>query len=139
MNSQDYSQRMENARRKAHREWAPDHSQTSPATLTPLTDLNSLGEQVADVRSRQVVSERPFSSNLPILGRLIVRVRSVWNWMSTKWYVHPLIWQQSMINARLSMIICEMAQWQEINVLHLAELQARIDELEARLVERERQ
>ncbi|MBI2939415.1 MAG: glycosyltransferase [Chloroflexi bacterium] len=43
--------------------------------------------------------EPPFVSGAPLVGPLIVRFRRVWNWMATKWYVRPLIQQQSEFNA----------------------------------------
>jgi hypothetical protein len=45
--------------------------------------------------------ERPFTSTVPIIGPLIVRFRSFWNSMATKWYARPLIEQQNEFNALL--------------------------------------
>jgi len=47
------------------------------------------------------VREQPFRSDKPFIGPLIVRVRSLWNSVATKWYVRPLIRQQNAINRRL--------------------------------------
>ena len=47
------------------------------------------------------VREQPFRSDKPLIGPLIVRVRSLWNSVATKWYVRPLIRQQNTINRRL--------------------------------------
>ncbi|HHH41733.1 MAG TPA: hypothetical protein ENK56_06980 [Chloroflexi bacterium] len=47
------------------------------------------------------VREQPFRSDKPFIGPLIVRVRSLWNSVATKWYVRPLIQQQNAINRRL--------------------------------------
>lgn len=53
------------------------------------------------LREKGQLRERPFSSTLPLLGPLIVRFRSLWNGVATKWYVRPLIQQQNEFNALL--------------------------------------
>ena len=45
--------------------------------------------------------EQPFYSDKPLIGRLIVRFRTFWNSIATRWYVVPLIQQQTAINYRL--------------------------------------
>jgi len=45
--------------------------------------------------------EQPFYSDKPVLGRLIVWFRTLWNNVATRWYVLPLIQQQTAINHRL--------------------------------------
>lgn len=47
---------------------------------------------------RAEVQERPFASNAPVVGRLIAWFRTVWNSVSTKWYVRPLLQQQNEFN-----------------------------------------
>jgi len=42
--------------------------------------------------------ERPFESTVPLIGPLIVGFRSLWNNVAAKWYVRPLIQQQSEFN-----------------------------------------
>ncbi len=50
---------------------------------------------------RQAVQEQPFVSGAPGLGPLIVALRNAWNWMSTKWYVRPLVAQQNEFNTQV--------------------------------------
>lgn len=57
---------------------------------------------LAELEAVQVVQERPFTSQVPVLGRLIVAVRSLWNSVATKWYVRPLIQQQTDFNTRVA-------------------------------------
>ena len=61
--------------------------------------------------------EQPFYSDKPVLGRLIVWFRTLWNNVATRWYVLPLIQQQTAINQRLQMEIvalqAEIAQLRE--------------------------
>jgi hypothetical protein len=44
------------------------------------------------------VVERPFHSDVPLLGPLIARLRGLWNSVATKWYVRPLLQQQNDFN-----------------------------------------
>jgi hypothetical protein len=55
---------------------------------------------LSGLEASQVVQERPFTSQVPVLGRLVVAVRSLWNSVATKWYVLPLIQQQTDFNIR---------------------------------------
>lgn len=48
---------------------------------------------VQALTTQWMVREQPFVSHAALLGPLIVRVREAWNWMSTKWYVRPLLQQ----------------------------------------------
>jgi len=47
------------------------------------------------------LQESGFRSQVPLLGRLIVAVRTLWNNVATRWYVLPLLQQQNEINHRL--------------------------------------
>ena len=99
LSSQDFVERMRATRERVHQGSVPNPSPPSPVDLTPLTGLSGLCDRVADVQSRQTLSEQPFRSNIPLLGRLVVRVRLAWNWMSTRWYIRPLMQQQNSFNA----------------------------------------
>jgi uncharacterized protein YlxW (UPF0749 family) len=52
--------------------------------------------------------EQPFHSDKPVLGRLIVWFRTLWNNVATRWYVVPLLQQQTAINHRLQSEIVEL-------------------------------
>jgi hypothetical protein len=54
--------------------------------------------RLARLRKLARLEERPFSSRVPIFGPLIAAFRTVWNDVSTRWYVHPIADQQSMFN-----------------------------------------
>jgi hypothetical protein len=60
-------------------------------------------------------------------------VRRFWNWMSTKWYLRPILQQQSEVNARTAAIISDLVQWHELDAERLRLLEARVLELEAHL------
>ena len=71
------------------------------------------------LRSVAVLQEYHFRSQVPLIGSLIVRFRELWNSVSTKWYVSPLIEQQSEINRQL------VAELHDVN-LRLAEDEERL-------------
>jgi uncharacterized coiled-coil protein SlyX len=54
-----------------------------------------LGRQLTE---KWQVVERPFTSHAPLVGPLIVRLRRLWNDVSTTWYVRPLVQQQNEYN-----------------------------------------
>jgi hypothetical protein len=56
---------------------------------------------MAELESRQTIREQPFQSGVPIIGPLISWFRARWNSISTRWYVLPLLQQQSEFNALL--------------------------------------
>jgi hypothetical protein len=47
------------------------------------------------------IKEQPFRSPTRMVGPLIARFRSLWNSVSTKWYVRPLLQQQNRFNQLL--------------------------------------
>lgn len=47
------------------------------------------------------VQEQPFHSDAPLVGPLIARFRALWNSVSTRWYVRPLLEQQNRFNRLL--------------------------------------
>lgn len=93
------------------------------------------------------VKEKPFVSSTPILGPLIVRLRSAWNSVATKWYVRLVLEQQNAFNrltadqtAALSAHLVEQdRQGSEMAydlarlTAHIAQLNHQLEELEARL------
>lgn len=55
----------------------------------------------AALTAHAMVTERPFTSTLPLLGGLIARLRRAWNNVSTIWYVRALMQQQNQFNQQL--------------------------------------
>ncbi len=80
-----------------------------------------------ELRTLQELQERRFQSRVPILGPLIVALRSLWSNVATKWYVRPLFAQQSIFNRLLVDRLVVQARAAEAQV-------ARLDEIEARIV-----
>lgn len=63
--------------------------------------MERLSGQLATVRRHAQIREQPFVSHAPIIGPLIIRLRYAWNWMSTKWWVLPMVAQQNRFNLEL--------------------------------------
>lgn len=101
--------------------------------MTPLTDLNELQDEVAAIQARRIVSEQAFISRIPLLGHLVVWMRSAWNWMSTKWYVIPLVQQQNAFNASVAQAWSELVLYLKSVIRFAAHMYARLDDLEKRL------
>ena len=97
-------------------------------------------DRSAELRSKCQLTEAPFVSSAPVVGPLVVRFRRLWNWMSTKWYVRPLVQQQNEFNALFvrslralesSGVECERAVVR-LNTT-LARLESRLRRVEERL------
>jgi hypothetical protein len=80
-----------------------------------MDDLTTRLDQAARLR------EPAFTSGAPVIGPLIVRARRAWNWMSTKWYVRPVLDQQSQFNAltveALKRVNCAVGGLEQYEVL----------------------
>jgi GT2 family glycosyltransferase len=53
------------------------------------------------LQHRMTLREEPFSSGVPVFGKFIVAVRSLWNSVAAKWYVRPLVHQQNLFNTEV--------------------------------------
>jgi hypothetical protein len=100
-------------------------------------DFPGLRESLAELIGRSHLNEPDFRSATPVLGPVIVAVRRAWNWMSTKWYVRPIMAQQSDVNARTAHTVSDLAQWHEMDARRLSQLEKRLAELETRLARME--
>jgi glycosyltransferase involved in cell wall biosynthesis len=86
-------------------------------------------DQLAELRQKARLQEYVFSSTIPFFGKLIAWFRNAWNSVATKWYVRPLIDQQTAFNLA---VVDQLAQQQQI-------LDADAVELESWLVEEDRE
>jgi O-antigen biosynthesis protein len=50
------------------------------------------------LQQKCLIQEQPFTSGTPLVAPLLSRLREVWNSVSTKWYVRPLLQQQNEFN-----------------------------------------
>lgn len=121
-------------------------AEVGPAALLPCDDAvagnTAVGEdrarspsaaldaQLVDLMVDAGLQEPRFTSDVPVFGPLIVGFRRLWNWMSTKWYVLPLMWAQSDLNARYSVLLSHLFKRQQDSAKTISELESRISELE---------
>ena len=92
--------------------------------------LDVLRKRTMELESKMLLEEQPFVSHTPLIGPLIAGLRSVWNWMSTKWYVLPLIEQQTAFNMAATQTLREtIASLESLSTL-VQNLQMRLAEIE---------
>jgi hypothetical protein len=130
------------AQRQAENAYDPDVAYTGPEKLrhiipepviSPSDRSTVLSEAMMDLLMTGILEEPRFTSETPILGPLIIAFRRLWNWMSTKWYVLPLIWQQNNINLQTMFLLTELIKFHEVSAQKLAALEAKVESLETRL------
>ncbi len=106
--------------RAAEARASQDGGPTAPASgLQQARD--PLKQLTAELTERWTIKPRPFTSGAPLVGGLIVRFRTLWNEVSTRWYVDPLVQQQSDFNnavLRLAQVLQAMQEemhlvWEE--------------------------
>lgn len=73
------------------------------ATLSPPEGAFALAERerarlLQSLEDSQTLREHVFASEVPVVGGLIAAVRRLWNSVATKWYVRPILQQQSAFN-----------------------------------------
>lgn len=57
------------------------------------------------------IEERPFTSQTPLVGPLIVKLRTWFNSISTKWYVRALLVQQNEFNKQIVQAVDQETEW----------------------------
>lgn len=95
-------------------------------TAVALTTTETLNRLMIDLLAQEPLHEKPFTSDLPVLGRVIVAFRTAWNWLSTRWYVLPIMQQQAQLNQQILLVLNELAQRHELDTQRIAELEARL-------------
>lgn len=97
--------------------------------------MTNESQEAADLHALQSLAElreQPFQSNVPVVGSLIAWFRSAWNSVSTKWYVRPMLAQQSEYNRRVIDLLSEMDS-------RAHQLQTVLDDLDQRLIVQDRE
>lgn len=121
--------------------WSLEAEQAIAAALGELwaraAAFDRLSPHPADVA---VLTERPFTSAVPLLGPLIARFRAAWNNVASRWYLGHLMAQQNEFNrlvvaqlARHEAETREMLALLEEQVVITAEMELRLQELAARI------
>lgn len=82
------------------------------------------------------IIEQPFQSDTPVIGGLLVRLRTAWNNVAARWYVQGLFRQQNEFNGLMAQLLIEqekrlVAQDEEIVALTktVAELEAQLKQV----------
>lgn len=100
-------------------------------------DRTVIDEQIQTLYERQRLEEHRFSSDVPILGPLVARFRELWLSVAARWYILPIINQQSQYNEHVSRIVAEFIQRDEQRWRNTArnmhKLEAAIQNLEKRV------
>lgn len=121
--------------------WSPETEQAVTAALGELwaraAAFDRPSSHPADVA---VLTERPFTSTVPLIGPLIARFRAAWNNVASRWYLGHLMAQQNEFNrlvvaqlGRHEAETREMLALLEEQVVITAEMELRLQELAARL------
>lgn len=70
------------------------------------------GDEVgASLRELAELQEHRFTSRVPLIGGLIAAFRTVWNSISTRWYVVPVMRQQSDFNRLAADELVRLQEW----------------------------
>jgi GT2 family glycosyltransferase len=85
------------------------HAAPSPEGLGAFAG-QPYSELLYQLREIQALQEQPFRSQVPVLGRLIVAFRSLWNSVAAKWHVRPIIQQQSAFNDLVATYLEELSR-----------------------------
>ncbi|MCS7220900.1 MAG: hypothetical protein RML36_14510 [Anaerolineae bacterium] len=93
--------------------------------------------ELDQLRALATLREHQFRSRVPLIGPLIARFREMWNNVSTRWYVWPLIQQQSEVNHRLAALLADHEVHLQEMVSRLVGCEAELHALKTRLTDHE--
>lgn len=86
------------------------------------------------LREKGQLQEYEFSSTTPVVGGLVARFRALWNSISTRWYVRPLIAQQTEFNQELlNYVLPRLANYDK-HLRYFEENLPRFDEMDSRII-----
>ena len=116
----------------ASRDYFQDVAEVGPEMLHPgkrlvsFSSTDSLNRLMIDLMARKPLHEHPFSSNVPLIGPFIVAFRRAWNWLSTRWYVLPIMQQQAELNRQMMLVLNELVQRHELDARRITELETHL-------------
>lgn len=113
------------------------HRRSTATAVAPHQNLPEFSHALIELIDTATLQETEFKSNAPVIGSLIVKFRQLWNWMSTRWYVLPLIHQQTDVNMQAALLFLEITQIQEESARRIIQLEAHIKLLEEKLAQAE--
>lgn len=102
-------------------------------------------QRLGELHAMAHIQERPFASDIPIIGRLIVLVREMWNSVAAKWYVRPMVHQQVLFNQRVVVMVQGLLEtnvglYQRLHETNqqLEQTNQQLEQVEARLMSADR-
>lgn len=110
----------------------PQVAHVGPESLLPgntavsLPATETLNRLMIDLLAQEPLHEHPFTSSVPLFGPVIVAFRRTWNWLSTRWYVLPIMQQQAELNRQMLLTLDELVQRHELDTQRIAALEARL-------------
>jgi hypothetical protein len=99
-------------------------SATQEDTAPAPTQEKQAEQALRELHSKANVVERPFVSNKPLVGPVIVAIREMWNSVSTKWFVRAILQQQNDFNVSVARLL-EALQG---DVRRLIEMESRLSD-----------
>jgi len=104
----------------------------SESTETYL-DFQAIHQALAEMTSQARLQELTFTSQVPVIGRLLIALRKAWSWMAARWIERHMIEQQSVFNAAAVQFSGELVHWQDANLWRLRQLEEQVHAQELRL------
>ncbi len=110
-----------------------------------------MSDQIDVLQENSIVQERPFTSHAPLVGVVLVWLRTQWLNVAARWYIRPLIHQQNRLNCQLVDQMESLDRWllhqdktlvvqqrkTAVLTTHLTTLQHNIEAIEQRLTRQE--
>jgi hypothetical protein len=103
----------------------------STGELKPIAADHTQTRLLQELHDSQELQEHRFSSQVPLLGGLLAAFRRAWNGVAAKWYVRPLIQQQSEFNTQLVRFLEGQSRDTAENIRELTSLAERLAQLES--------
>ena len=120
------AEQMRHIRETVHQVEADQPEAATTILATHFSRLDTLREHIATLEGNMLLHEEPFESNAPLIGPLIVRFRYIWNWMSTRWYVKPIMKQQNDFNTATTQTLREVLTSMEALTQSVQQMQAQL-------------
>jgi hypothetical protein len=128
--------------------YGPDPATLGPEALRPTNllgkepahayaDNQALHQMLAEMTDRAHLQELTFTSQIPVLGRLVAAARNAWSWMAARWLGQHLMRQQTAFNCTAVQFGRELVHRQEAELRLVRQLEDRVRDLEARLAKLE--
>lgn len=116
------------------RENKPGGIHRTSVDLMLLTD-HRLHDRLESMENTRLLKEQPFVSSTPVLGPLIVGLRTIWNSISTKWYVLPIMQWQNKFNMNIVGGYTDLLQYLNHIVFFVRSVYTQLQNVETRLSE----